>query len=62
MTSTNDLLSNICKLKEGFSFAVHAEDRISNPKQIFSGESICQSAQNRKFEIHCAFVVSMSLT
>ena len=38
--------------------AFGADDRISNPKK-FSGESISQSAQSSKFEIHRECVFSM---
>ena len=62
MTSTNDPLA-INTQTQGRNFflvrAFGADDRISNPKKIFSGESLSQSAQSSKFEIHrvCVFSV-----
>ena len=57
MTSTNDPLANIMQTRGKNYFSVRAfgaDDRISNPKKIFSGESVSQSAQSSKFEIHRA--------
>ena len=62
MTSTNDSLANIIPTQGKNFFSVRAfgtDDRISNPKKIFSGESISQSAQSSKFDIHRACVFSM---
>ena len=39
--------------------AFGADDKISNPKKIFSAESVSQSAQSSKFEIYRACVFSM---
>ena len=39
--------------------AFGADDKISNTKKMFSGESVSQSAQSSKFEIHRACVLSM---
>ena len=65
MTSTNDPLANIIQIQGRNFFSVRgfgADDRISNPKKNFSGESLSQSAQSSKFEIHRACVFSMQLT
>ena len=54
MTSTNDPLANIMQTQGRNFFSVlafGADDRISNPKKIFSGESISQSAQSSKFDV-----------
>ena len=62
MTSTNDPLANIMPTQGRNFFSVRvfgADDKISNPKKIFSGESVGQSAQSSKFEIHRACVFSM---
>ena len=62
MTSTNDPLANIMQT-QGRNFcsvrAFGVDDKISNPKKKFSGESVSQSAQSSKFEIHRACVFSM---
>ena len=62
MTSTSDPLANIMQT-QGRNFfsvrAVVADDRISNPKKILSGEYISQSAQSSKFEIHRECIFSM---
>ena len=63
MTSANDSLANIMQT-QGRNFlsvrAFGADDRISNSrKKIFSGESLSQSGQSSKFEIHHACVFSM---
>ena len=59
MTSTNDPLVNITQTQGMNFFSVRADDRISNPKKNFSGESISQSAQSSKFEIYraCVYLV-----
>ena len=62
MTSTSDSLANITQTHGRSFFSVRAfgaEDRISNPEKNFSGESISQSAQSSKFEIHRGCVFSM---
>ena len=59
MTSANDPLANIMQTQGRNFFSVRADDRISNPKKIFFGESISQSAQSSKFEIYRACVFSM---
>ena len=59
VTSTNDPLASIMQTQGRNFSSVRADDRISNPKKIFSGESISQSAQSSKFEIHRACVFSM---
>ena len=63
MTSTNDPLGNIMQTQGRSFFSVraygyHADDRISNPKKVFSGGSRSQSAQSSKLEIHRACVFS----
>ena len=62
MTSTNDPLANIMQTQGRNFFSVRAfsaDDKISNPKKNFSGESVSQSAQSSKFEIHRACVFTM---
>ena len=62
LTSTNDSLANIMQTQRRNFFSVRAfgaDDRILNPEKNFSGESISQSAQRSKFEIHCACVFSI---
>ena len=63
MTSTDDSLPNIMQTQGRNFFSVcylGADDRISNPKKnFFSGESISQSVQSSKFEIHRACIFSM---
>ena len=62
MTSTNDPLANVMQTQGRNFFSVcafGADDKISNTKKIFSGESVSQSAQSSKFEIHRACVFSM---
>ena len=62
MTSTSDPLANIMQTQGRNFFSVRAfgaDDKISNPNKIFSGESVSQSAQGSKFEIHRACVFSM---
>ena len=62
MNSTNDPLANIMQTQGRNFFSVRAfgaDDKISNPKKIFSAESVSQSAQSSKFEIYRACVFSM---
>ena len=62
MTSANDPLANVMQTQGRNFFSVRAfgaDDKISNTKNIFSGESVSQSAQSSKFEIHRACVFSM---
>ena len=57
VTSTNDPLANIMQTQGRNFFSVRAfgaDDRISNPKKKFPGQSVSQSAQSSKFEIHHA--------
>ena len=61
MTSTNDSLANIMQTQGKNLFSVRAfgaDNKISSNEKIFSGESINQSAQSSKFEIHRACVFS----
>ena len=62
MINTNDPLANIMQTQGRNFFSVRAfgaDDRISNQNKIFSGESVSQSAQSGKSEIHRACVFGM---
>ena len=62
MINTNDPLANIMQTQGRNFFSVRAfgaDDRISIPNKILSGESISQSAQSGKFETHRACIFGM---
>ena len=61
MTSTNDPLANIMQTQGRNFFSVRAfgaDGRISNPKKIFSGESISQSAQS---SVRIQYVINLKM-